>query len=59
MQDSASDEVDFGQSLRALKTPEEFTQATASSRPVVVEFFAPWCALADRPLRMPPRKGIS
>lgn len=43
IEDTASDEVDFGQSLRALKTPEEFTQATASSRPVVVEFFAPWC----------------
>lgn len=40
-----ADEVDFGQSLRALKTPEEFTQAiSATDRPVVVDFFAPWCA---------------
>ena len=38
-----SNEVDFGLKIRALKTEEEYKKAiSTSSRPVVVEFYAPW-----------------
>lgn len=39
-----SHEEDFGTALQSIKSRQEFEQLTKGDKPVVVDFYAPWCA---------------
>lgn len=42
--DSGSHE-DFGTAIKPIQSRQEFEQLTKGDKPVVVDFYAPWCAL--------------
>ncbi|BDA43678.1 Peroxiredoxin-2 [Coccomyxa sp. Obi] len=39
----SSHEEEFGQAIKSIKSPQEFQQLVQGDKPVVVDFYAPWC----------------